>query len=120
MTLSSNLIKLDENKKYIIAIFKNNNLTTLYINYEFVEFININKCYKFVNINKSNRFRHTHFNEHLCPINNYENKTDIFELIYDFNYNHFIDILLTHYDKKNINNIYLDLQRYQIHKIILY
>lgn len=47
----------------------------------------------------------------------------IFELVHDFNYTHSTDLLLTHYNEKNVNNknnininrIYVNLKHYQIY-----
>lgn len=102
ITLNSNLIKLDTNKKYVIIIFKNNKFKKMFINYKFNRTINKN-YYKFNN-------NHHWYN---FDINKHDIKIDILELADDFNYTHLEDILSTHYDKINVhdthnNGIYLN------------
>lgn len=110
-TLNLRSIKFDITKRYIIALFKNNNLFKLFINYKFYERMNVG-YYTFSN----NKYYYDFI------INENNNKGIIFELIYDFNYTHLMDLLSTHYNKENteiinnINKIYIDLASYQIYK----
>lgn len=106
VSLSSDFIEFETNKKYVIAVFKNNNLIRLFINYKF-HTIDDKLYYIFNNTKYYCTFR----------INNYDDEIIILELIYDFTYKHYIDLLSTHYDKENINNIYIDMQRCQIYKL---
>lgn len=112
-TLNSKFMNFDMNKKFVIAIFENNNLTNIYINYEFIEF-NSSEVYVFARGNF-----HSGYYRYLF-VNNSSIKTIISELIYDFNYTHIVDLLLTHYDKKNTNGnaIYINSKQYQIYNHI--
>lgn len=98
VTLTSNLIKLNKNDRYVIAVFEDNNLTQLFINY------------KFINIVSKNHYRFI-FNDswHDFTINGHP-KINILKLVDDFNHAHLIDLVTTHYkiNIENINNIYLD------------
>lgn len=113
ITSSTNLIQFQKNKRYVLAIFKNNDLIELFINYKFIRFnYRCKNCYTFI----YNIFTYT------FGMNNDINETIIFELAYDFNYNHLMDILLTHYNNinveniNNINNINICLLRHRIYK----
>lgn len=105
ITLSSSEIKFDKYKKYVVGIFINNNLINLFINYKFKQLINCER-YDF-NFN---------YDIYSFYINDDNIKTNIFELACDFNDSHFADLLSTHYNKKNtqdINNIYVCYERRQ-------
>lgn len=94
ITFNSVEIELDKNKKYVLAIFVNNELLTLCINYKFVRIISSKYC----------RFSHDN-NCFDFNTNDHYIKTNIFELADDFNHTYFADLLLTHYNKKNARNI---------------
>lgn len=113
-TLSSDLIKFDTNKRYTIGLFVNNNLECLLINYKFAK--SAHEIYHFTH-------EYSKIRTHNFEINSGDTKTNIFEMINDFNYTHLYDIISTHYDKENANNEYnkntnricVNLDRYQIY-----
>lgn len=100
--------KFNFNLRYVIAVFINNNLTTLYLNYKFD--YNSNYEYTFSNCYYFHNFI---INEHNID------KTIVFELTHDFKYCHLMDLLLTHYNKvnkENTNTICINLGYSQAHK----
>lgn len=109
ISLNSTLVNLYTNKRYVIAVFKNNYLIRLFVNYKFF------KLY----YNNYNRFIHNNNCYEDFAIKSFSEKTIALELADDFNYSHLVDLLLTHYNKININEenkIYINFQRCRICK----
>lgn len=97
VTLNSSLIEFEKNKKYVIASYENNIINTLFIDYKFDKLLDRTTNYNF-------RFKYVYGCD--FAINNDEIKTNVLKLTDDFNYNHLIDLLSTHYNK-NINTLEL-------------